>query len=120
MQDFRKLMIWQKSHELTLSVYRATLEFPREELYGLVSQMRRCASSVPSNIAEGCGRSTKPDFLRFLYVAMGSAKELEYQLLLCRDLHYLSESLYASLADDVAAVEKMLAAFIAKVERDNA
>ena len=118
MQDFQKLKIWEKSHELTLAVYRATASFPKDELYGLVSQMRRCSSSVPSNIAEGCGRSTKPDFLRFLHNAMGSAKELEYQLILARDLSYLSDAAYSTLRDAVTEVERMLAGFITMLEQD--
>jgi four helix bundle protein len=117
-QDFRKLKIWEKSHELTLGVYSATIGYPRGELYGLTSQLRRCSSSIPSNIAEGCGRGTKPDFLRFLHVAMGSAKELEYQLLLSRDLSYLTDVQYDALAGAVSEVERMLAAFIATLERE--
>jgi four helix bundle protein len=86
MQDFRNLLVWQKSHELVLEIYRISRDFPREELFGLTSQMRRCAVSVPSNIAEGCGRGSDPDFARFLIIAMGSCSELEYQVLLSRDL----------------------------------
>ena len=86
MQDYRKLAVWQSSHELTLAVYRVTIRFPKDELFGLTSQMRRSSSSIPTNIAEGCGRATNADFTRFLHISLGSANELEYQLLLCRDL----------------------------------
>jgi four helix bundle protein len=81
-QDFRNLVVWQKSHELVLDVYRISRDFPREELFGLTSQIRRCAVSIPLNMAEGCGRGSDPDFARFLVIAMGSSSELEYQLLL--------------------------------------
>jgi four helix bundle protein len=77
MRNFRDLQIWERSHRFTLEIYRVTQAFPKTEVYGLVSQMRRCASSIPTNIAEGCGRSTEKDFARFLDNAMGSASELE-------------------------------------------
>jgi four helix bundle protein len=89
MQDFRKLKVWQKAHQLTLRVYEVTRKFPKAELYGMVSQMRRSWSSIPRNIAEGCGRGTDLDFARFLQISMGSASELEYDLLLSHDLGYL-------------------------------
>ena len=83
MKDFRNLQVWEKSHQLTLAVYSATRTFPQSELFGLTSQIRRSASSIPANIAEGCGRSSNADFVRFLHVALGSINELSYQLLLC-------------------------------------
>ena len=86
MKDFRDLKAWERAHPLTLAIYRATRAFPREELYGLTSQLRRGATSVSSNIAEGCGRGSDADFARCLQIAMGSASEVEYQLLLARDL----------------------------------
>ena len=89
MKDFRTLTVWQKARRLTLKVYEATCKFPREELYGLIGQMRKSSSSVPMNIAEGCGRGSDLEFGRFLQIAMGSASELEYQLILTRDLTYL-------------------------------
>src|SRR5947209_6396749 len=97
MQDFRNLLVWQKSHELVLQVYRISRDFPREEFFGLTSQMRRCAVSVRSNIAEGCGRGSDPDFARFLIIAMGSSSELEYQLLLSRDLGYVETSMHGPM-----------------------
>ena len=86
MKDFRKLLVWEKAHQLTLSIYNVTAAFPSEETYGLTSQMRRAASSIPSNIAEGCGREGDAELSRFCTIARGSASELEYQILLSRDL----------------------------------
>lgn len=117
MQDFRKLLVWQKGHELVLHVYRVSRGFPREELFGLTSQMRRCAVSVPSNIAEGSGRGSDPDFARFLIIAMGSSSELEYQLLLARDLGYVEAESHRSIETLVKEVKKMLAALIKRVQR---
>ena len=94
MKDYRKLKVWEKSHKLALEVYKATLEFPKTEVYGLVSQMRRAASSIPSNIAEGSGRGGDAELARFLRIAMGSASELKYQLLLARDLKYVDEGAF--------------------------
>ena len=89
MKDFRDLKVWAKAHALTLACYEATKPFPREEIFGLVSQIRRAASSIPANIAEGCGRRGNAELHRFLQMAMGSANELEYHLLLSKDLEYL-------------------------------
>ncbi len=94
MKDFRDLKVWQRAHQITLTIYRCTRDFPREETYGMVSQLRRCSASVAANIAEGCGRSGNPEFGRFLTMAMGSASEMEYFLLLARDLHYLPREKY--------------------------
>lgn len=89
MKNFRQLKVWQKSHQLTLKVYAVSRAFPKEELFGLTSQIRRSAMSVPSNIAEGCGRTGDVEFRRFLVIAMGSANELDYQLLLGSDLGFI-------------------------------
>jgi four helix bundle protein len=118
MKDFRELRIWEKSHHLTLAVYQETRTYPKEELYGLTSQTRRAASSVPTNIAEGCGRGTDPDFARFLQIAMGSAKELNYHLLLARDLGMLAADVYDGLVQSVTEVKRMLAALIRTVNPD--
>ena len=98
MQDFKSLKVWRKSHQVTLGVYKATVAFPKAELYGLTSQMRRCSVSIPANIAEGCGRGGAADFARFLRIAMGSASELEYHCLLSRDLGFLNGEGYTRLA----------------------
>lgn len=89
MQDFRNLKVWQRAHELTLEVYKSTRAFPREELYGLTSQIRRAASSVGANLAEGCCRQGDAEFGRFVQIALGSISELDYHPLLSRDLGYL-------------------------------
>src|SRR6266567_2594958 len=106
MQNFRELVVWQKAHELTLAVYRATREFPREELYGLVTQVRRAAASIAANIAEGRCRGSDPDFARFLNMAMGSAAETEYHLLLSRDLGFLKSQIYEQLDVQVTEVKR--------------
>jgi four helix bundle protein len=90
MQDYKKLKIWQKGHELTLLTYTVTKTFPKDELYGLTNQMRRAASSIPANIAEGCGRNSQAELGRFVTIAAGSAFELDYHAYLANDLNYLS------------------------------
>ena len=111
MQDFRNLKVWHKAHALTLDVYRETRKFPSDERYGLTSQLRRSCSSTPANLAEGCGRSGDIDFARFVNIAMGSACETDYHLLLARDLNYLSEDAYNSLTEQVSEVKRMLSSF---------
>jgi four helix bundle protein len=118
MKDFRALTVWRKAHELTLAIYRVTARFPKEEIYGLTSQMRRASSSIAANIAEGCGRKTEADFARFLQTAFGSASELEYFLLLASDLGLLKTTEYEALSNDTIEVKKMLAAFMRKLNAD--
>ena len=115
MRDFRQLKVWEKGHRLTLAVYEATARFPREELYGLTSQMRRSCASVPANIAEGCGRDGDAELARFLRIASGSASELEYHLLLARDLDLLDPSNHERLSKEVIEVKRMLTSFIQKL-----
>ncbi len=112
MRNFRELKVWDKAHRLTLDVYRTTRQFPNDELYGLTSQMRRAAASIGANIAEGAGKNSRPEFARFLQIGLGSASELEYHLLLSRDLGYLESDLHELLASQVVEVKKMLAGFI--------
>ena len=119
MSDFRKLNVWAKAHALTLAVYAATAAFPRDELYGLTSQLRRSCSSIPANIAEGCGRSGDAELARFLRIAMGSASELEYQLLLARDLSFLNGEDYGRLTSDVTEVKRMLTSLIQRLTADS-
>jgi four helix bundle protein len=119
MRDFRTLLVWEKAHKVTLAVYAATKNFPREELYGLVSQMRRSSASVPTNIAEGCGREGDAELARFSQIAMGSASELEYQLLLAHDLGFLDRATYQRLHADLLEVKKMLNAFIQRLRGRN-
>ena len=108
MRDFRKLIIWQRSHQLTLAVYRISKSFPKEEIFGLTSQMRRAVSSIPTNIAEGCGRTSNKDFAHFLQIAIGSATEVEYQLLLAHDINYINDDDYQALTDETVVVRKMI------------
>src|SRR5437868_15524000 len=113
MKDFRHLnVVWRKAHLLTLAAYRLTAKFPRQELFGLTSQIRRCSASIPANIAEGCGRAGNGEFQRFLQIAAGSASELDYHFLLSRDLGFLDEIEYASLATALLEVRRMLPALI--------
>jgi len=115
--DFRELLVWQKAHALVLHVYEASTHLPADERYGLTSQIRRSAASVPANIAEGCGRGSDSDLARFLQIAMGSASELEYHLLLVRDLGLIGENLYQALATEVIEVKRMLTGLINTVRR---
>ena len=119
MQDFKKLKVWDKAHQLTLAVYRATLCFPKEELYGLTSQIRRAAASIPANTAEGCGRSGRAELGRFLHVATGSASELEYHLLLARDLLFLGDVAYRALEGQVVEVKRMLSGFVQRLRTES-
>jgi four helix bundle protein len=111
-RDFRSIKAWEKAHHLALAVYAGTKTFPRDEVYGLTSQTRRSASSVPTNIAEGCGRTGEAELSRFCQIAFGSLSELEYQLLLSHDLGYLDQSSYEHLRDATIEVKRMLGAFI--------
>lgn len=119
MRDFRKLSVWVKSHSLALLIYKFTSSYPKEELYGLTSQMGRSASSIPSNIAEGCGRNTQPQFARFLNIAFGSASELEYQIILSKDLELINKKIFKELSEKIAEVKKMLFSLLEKVQADS-
>jgi four helix bundle protein len=118
MKDFKKLKVWQKAHTFTLNVYKATQQFPSTELYGLVSQVRRSCVSIPANIAEGCGRGSDADFARFLQIAMGSASEVEYYLILSHDLEILTKAEYDRLTSDVTEVKRILTGLIKKLKAD--
>ena len=115
MKDFRKLLVWEKAHQLTLAIYHVTATLPREETYGLVSQMRRAASSIPSNIAEGCGREGDAELARFCLMARGSASELEYQILLSRDLKLIQSQEYEQLTQQTIEIKRMLTLFVRKL-----
>ena len=118
MQDFKKLKVWETSHRVTLDVYRVTQQFPKDELYGLTSQIRRASASIGANIAEGCGRATAADFARFLTIAMGSASELEYHLILASDLQFLEQTHFNRLSEGVVEVKRMLTALIQRVRAE--
>jgi four helix bundle protein len=115
MKDFRELKVWEKGHQLTLDVYRMTHNFPSDERFGLTSQLRRASASIPANIAEGCGRGSDQDFARFLQMAMGSASEVEYHILLARDLKLLCESDYRRLNDVACEIKRMLASLLQRL-----
>ena len=119
MKDFRNLLVWEKGHHLVLETYKATTHFPQEEKYGLTSQIRRAAASVPTNIAEGCGRSGDAEFRRFLDIAMGSASELEYLLYLSGDLGFMETADSKRLLVDVAEVKRMLSSLIVKLRAES-
>jgi four helix bundle protein len=118
MKDFRDLVVWRKAHLLTLAAYEATAGFPKQELFGMTSQIRRCAASIAANIAEGCGRRGNAEFQRFLGIAAGSASELEYHFLLAHDLNFLNVVAYQELNSAVIEVKRMLSALMRKVEAE--
>ena len=119
MRDFRDLKVWEKAHRLALAVYKATNSFPVDEKYGLTNQIRRSSVSIPSNIAEGCGRSGEAELARFLLIGMGSASELEYQILLAHDLTFLSEQDHAKLNGKITEIKRMLTSLIQKLKADS-
>ena len=118
MRDFRQIRVWAKAHELTLEIYKITAQFPREELYGLTSQLRRSSASIPANIAEGFGRGGNAELARFLQIGMGSAYEVEYHALLARDLRLVDATIYEKLQNRIIEVKRMLAALLVKVRSD--
>jgi four helix bundle protein len=118
-QDFKKLKVWKKAHDLTLDIYSATRSFPPEEIFGLRGQMRRASSSIGINIAEGCGRSSQIELRRYLRMSQGSASELEYELRLARDLKLLPEKTYSEMLDQVVEVKRMTTALIRKLRTEN-
>lgn len=115
MRNFLNLEIWQRSHQLTLRIYQLTKDFPKEELYGLSNQMRRSSSSVPTNIAEGCGRNSNPQLLHLLQIAIGSCSELMYQLILCKDLKYTADANFKELYNETVEIRKMIYSFSQKL-----
>ena len=117
MRNFKELVIWQRSHQLVLNIYQLTSIFPKDELFGITSQLRRASVSIPNNIAEGCGRDSNPDFNRFLIISMGSASEVEYLLLLSKDLGFLEFDKYNELNIELIEIKKMLYSFIQKVKK---
>jgi four helix bundle protein len=109
---FKELVVWQRAHQMTLDVYDATRAFPKDELYGLTSQLRRSVASIGANIAEGSGRRSNNEICRFLQIARGSASEAEYHLLLARDLKFLKEEDFRQLSREADEVQRMLTALI--------
>ena len=115
MQNYKELKVWEKAHSFTLQVYEATRLFPKEEIYSLTNQLRRASSSIPANIAEGCGKSSQLEFAHYLNIALGSANESEYYLILSKDLKYLVEELFDRLFKNINEVKGMLISLINKV-----
>jgi len=115
MKTYTELFVWQKAMELVTSVYRETRNFPKEEIYGLTSQIRRSAVSIPSNIAEGFGRKSQQDFIRFLKISMGSLFELQTQLRIAKNLEYIGEVKFNAVFEDTREIERMLSAFIQSI-----
>lgn len=115
MKDFKKLIVWERAHRSALSIYQLTKSFPKEEQFNLVSQIRRSALSIPTNIAEGAGKFTNTDFARFLQIALGSAHEVEYLLLFSFELKFLTKDDYDVIAKEVGEVKAMLISLIKKV-----
>lgn len=118
MKDFHELKAWQKAHQLALAVYQITATFPREELYGLTAQMRRSCSSIAANLAEGCGRNGDAELARFCSISLGSASELEYHLLLARDLKLLRLEDHQRLTGQTTEVKRMLTGLLQKLKAD--
>jgi four helix bundle protein len=118
MRDFKGLKVWQKTYSLTLRIYQATMQFPSDERFGLTNQIRRASASIGTNLAEGCGYDTDAMTKRFAQIAMGSASEVEYQLLLAHDLKYLSTEDYQTLARDIEEIKRMLTGYIQSLKAD--
>lgn len=119
MRDFRKLKVWEKAHELALDAYRISAGFPREELYGITAQLRRACVSIPANIAEGCGREGEAELRRFLRIGLGSANELEYHLLLARDLRFLAPEEYKRIMGKLIEIKRMLTVLAQKLKAED-
>lgn len=119
MSTFRDLLIWQKSMTLITNIYQSTNHFPKEEIFGLTSQIRRSAVSIPSNIAEGFGRESKQDFLRFLNISIGSLFELQTQLEIAKNINYLNENEFNNIFENSREIERMLVSFIKKLKERN-
>ncbi|MBA4407350.1 hypothetical protein C0389_08755 [bacterium] len=117
MRDFKKLKVWERSHKFVLNLYKVTKSFPKEELYGITSQLRRAVVSIPTNIAEGSGKQTEKEFARYLSIAAGSTSEVEYLLILSRDLEFIKQFLAVELITEINEIKKMLNAFIMKIAK---
>jgi four helix bundle protein len=119
MRDFHDLKVWARAHQLVLAIYKASAGFPQSEIYALTIQLRRASISIASNIAEGCGRKTETDFARFLQIAMGSASEVQYDLLLARDLGFVPDGEFQQLESEVTEIKRMLTALIQKLNAES-
>ena len=115
MQNYKDLLVWKKAHELTLMIYKTVASYPKEETYNLVSQLKRASSSIATNIAEGTGRFSQKDLAHFLQMALGSSHEVEYLLLLSKDLNFINQELYILLEKEINEIKAMLISLIKKV-----
>ena len=118
MKDYRNLKVWSKAHILAKDLYLATSRFPRDELFGMTSQLRRAGTSIPTNIVEGCGRESDADFRRFLQIAFGSSNEVEYLIFLSYELNYIQKSNFIELNNKIIEVKKMLSGMIKTITKD--
>ena len=118
MRNYRDLKVWSKAYALSLELYRLSRAFPREEIYGITSQLRRAAVSIGANLAEGCGRRTNAEMSRFVRIAMGSASELDHHLLLCRDLGFFQDEDYKRNSRNLTEVRRMLSALLDSIEEE--
>lgn len=119
-QSYKDLLVWQKAFELSLFIYRITKSFPKEEMYGLISQIRRCTISIPSNIAEGYARHRRLEYIQFLQIAFASGAELETQLLIAKELGYVSQTNFDKAYSLLQEIMKMLNVLISKIKNSNA
>lgn len=119
MQDFKKILVWQRSHQLTVDIYKVTKRFPKDENHGLTSQIRRAVSSIPTNIAEGCGRRTNAELANFLNIASGSASEVEYEVLLAKDIGYITNEQCEAWTREIVEIRSMLAAYIKRLRYES-
>jgi len=115
MQNFKELKVWEKAHQLTLSIYKTSAKFPKEEIFSLTNQLRRALASIPANIAEGCGKNSQADLANFLNISLGSANETDYFLILSRDLDYLTEEQFTILSNSINEVKEMLINLVSRV-----
>jgi four helix bundle protein len=118
MRNYRDLQVWSKAHSLTLELYKLSKNFSRDEIYGLTAQIRRAASSIGANLAEGCGRQSENEMARFLRISLGSASELDYHLLLAHDLGLLKSEQYQHAATELTRVRKMLRSLLTAIEEN--
>jgi four helix bundle protein len=116
LKDFKELKVWRKAYDLSLVIYEASRSFPREEMYGLTSQLRRAAVSIGANIAEGCGRRSDGELVRFLQIARGSASEVEHHLLLARDLKFLQATIQHDIEKKLQEVQRMLTSLVSSIQ----
>jgi len=115
MRDFRTYTVWQQSHKLVLAMYKLTKDFPSDEKFGIISQLRRASTSIPTNFAEGCGKNSEKEFARYLSIAYGSTSEVDYLMLLSKDLDYISPNDYESTKTEIVSIQKQLYVLIQKL-----